>query len=93
MSFAECHLNSLNSSNLLDDKHHRATEALAAAALADLRGGSGSVFGSMLVRAKIDGMPREAIVSDSHNLAVLLRACNGDQTNPQRGYGYHWQKR
>jgi hypothetical protein len=73
MSFAERYLNSLNSSNLLDDEHHRATEALAAAALADLSGGSGVVFGTMLARAKIDGVPREAIGSGSHNLAVLLR--------------------
>ena len=74
MSFAERYLNALNSSNLQDDEHHRATEALAAAALADLSGGSGVVFGSMLERAKIDGVPREALSSGSRNLAVLLRA-------------------
>ena len=74
MSFAEQYLNALNSSNLQDDEHHRATEALAAAALADLPGRSSSIFGSMLARAKIDGVPQEAITGGSQNLAMLLRA-------------------
>jgi hypothetical protein len=74
MTFAERYMNALNSSNLQDDEHTRATEVLAAAALADLSGGSGVVFGSMLARAKIDGVPREALGSGAHNLAVLLRA-------------------
>lgn len=73
MPFEDRYLNALNSTNLLDDDKHHQTEALAAAALADLSGGSGSIFGSMLARAKIDGVPREAIASGSHSLAVLLR--------------------
>jgi len=73
MPFAERYINALNSSNLLDDQQHSQAEALAAAALADLSGGSGSIFGSMLARAKADGVPREAIASGSRSLAALLR--------------------
>lgn len=72
--FAEKYLQALNATNLQDDEQHRQTEALAAAALADLSGGSGSVFGSMLARAKYgDGTHRQTFESGSHNLAVLLR--------------------
>lgn len=90
MSFAERYLNALNSSNLQDDEHHRATEALAAAALADLSGGSGSIFGSMLARAKLDGVPREALSSGSHNLAVLVRVWK--ETVFQKGRDRRWIK-
>jgi len=90
MSFAERYLNALNSSNLQDDEHHRQTEVLAAAALADLSGGSGVVFGSMLARAKLDGVPREAIGSGSHNLAVLVRVWR--QTVLQKGKDRKWLK-
>jgi DnaJ-class molecular chaperone len=75
--FAEKYLASLNTSDLRDDEQHRQTEALAAAALADLTGGSGSVFGSMLGRAKVNAIAREAIGSGTEGLAALLRAWEG----------------
>jgi hypothetical protein len=42
MPFAERYRNALNASNLKDDEQHKQTEVLAAAALADLSGGSGN---------------------------------------------------
>lgn len=72
--FVEKYLASLNSSNLQDDDTHAKTEPLAAAALADLSGGSGSVFGSMLARVKYaEGVPRKTFESGNHSMAVLLR--------------------
>jgi hypothetical protein len=74
MPFAERYLNALNASNLQDDELHKQTEMLAAAALADLSGGSGSVFGSMLSRVKYgDGISHKMFESGNHNLAVLLK--------------------
>lgn len=91
MSFAEQYISALNSSNLQDDQHHRATEALAAAALADLSGGSGVVFGSMLARVRsVDGVPRQAIESGSANLAVLLRVWK--QAVFEKGQARGWLK-
>jgi len=90
MPFEDRYLNALNSTNLLDDDKHHQTEALAAAALADLSGGSGSIFGSMLARAKIDGVPREAIASGSHSLAVLLRVWK--EAVFQKGKDRKWLK-
>lgn len=73
--FAEKYLASLSSSNLKDDELHRHTEALAAAALADLSGGSGEVLGSLLTRAKYaHGTHRQTFESGNQELAVLLRA-------------------
>lgn len=72
--FIEKYVGSLTSSDLTDDELHRATEALAAAALADLTGGSGNVFGSMLARAKYaDGISHKTFEAGNHNIAVLLR--------------------
>lgn len=74
MPFAERYLNALSSSNLQDDELHKQTEILAAAALADLTGGSGSVFGSMLSRVKYgDGISHKTFEAGNRNLAVLLR--------------------
>jgi hypothetical protein len=89
--FAEKYLAALTATNLQDDEHHRATEALAAAALADLSGGSGSVFGSMLARAKLaDGVPRQALESGSASLAALVRAWVGAVT--RKGMDRSWLK-
>lgn len=72
--FAEKYLQALNTSDLRDDELHRQTEALAAAALADLSGGSGQVFGSLLARAKYaDGICHKTFEAGNHNLAVLLK--------------------
>ena len=90
MSFAERYLNALNSSNLQDDDKHHQTEVLAAAALADLSGGSGVIFGTMLARAKLDGVPREAISSGSQNLAVLLHAWK--KAVFEKGHARKWLK-
>jgi hypothetical protein len=74
MPFAERYLNALNASNLKDDEQHKQTEVLAAAALADLSGGSGSILGSMLARVKYaDGTSHKTFESGNHNLAVLLK--------------------
>ena len=87
--FVEKYLQALNSPDLRDDEQHRQTEVLAAAALADLSGGSGSVFGSMLARAKYaDGVPRQATESGSHNLAVLINAWSKVVT--QKGLDRKW---
>lgn len=72
--FVEKYLASLTTSDLRDDEQHSRTEALAAAALADLSGGASSVFGSMLARAKYaDGVPRKTFEAACQNLAALLR--------------------
>lgn len=71
--FAERYLNALNSSNLKDDDQHHQTEPLVAAALADLSGGSGELFGTMLLRAHIAGVPRQPVESAARELGVLLR--------------------
>ncbi len=73
LKFAERYLNALSTSNLQDDDQHHRTEQLVAAALADLSGGSGELFGSMLLRAHIAGMPRQPVESAARALAVLLR--------------------
>ncbi|WP_314435907.1 hypothetical protein [Massilia timonae] len=71
--FAERYLNALSTSNLQDDDQHHQTEPLVAAALADLSGGSGELFGSMLLRAHIAGVPRQPVESAARELAILLR--------------------
>jgi hypothetical protein len=88
--FAERYLQALNSSNLKDDDQHRQTEALAAAALADLSGG-GSVFGSLLARAKYgDGVPHKTFEAGNRNLAVLLRVWTDVVT--KKGLARAWLK-
>lgn len=88
--FVEEYLRSLSASNLQDDDQHHRTNALVAAALADL-GGSGSVLGSMLMRVKYaDGVPRKTFESGSHNLAALLRAWTEIVT--RKGLDRGWMK-
>ena len=49
MGFADRYLHAVNSSDLRDDEHHHATDALCAAALADT---AGAGIGSLLSRVK-----------------------------------------
>jgi len=86
--FADRYLHALSTSNLKDDAQHHQTEALAAAALADLSGGSGELFGSMLLRAKINGVPRQAIESAAQELGVLLRVWTGEVA--RKGFERKW---
>jgi hypothetical protein len=89
--FVEKYLQSLNTSDLRDDDQHRQTEALAAAALADLSGGSGAVFGSLLARAKYaDGICHKTFEAGNHNLAVLLNAWT--KVVAQKGLDRQWLK-
>jgi hypothetical protein len=91
MPFAERYLNALNSSNLQDDELHKQTEILAAAALADLSGGSGVVFGSMLSRVKYgDGISHKTFEAGNHNLAVLLKVWT--QAVVEKGSARKWIK-
>ena len=88
--FAEKYLAALTTSDLRDDDQHSQTEALAAAALADLTGG-GDVFGSLLSRAMIaDGVPRQAFESGTENLGVLLRVWTAAVT--RKGLDRQWLK-
>lgn len=86
--FAERYLNALSTSNLQDDDQHHQTEPLVAAALADLSGGSGELFGSMLLRAHIAGVPRQAVESSAHDLGVLLRIWTGEVA--RKGFERKW---
>lgn len=71
MGFADRYLHAVNSSDLRDDEHHHATDALCAAALADT---AGAGIGSLLSRVKYaDGTQRKLFESGSANLASLLR--------------------
>jgi hypothetical protein len=91
MPFADRYVNALNSSNLQDDEQHKQTEILAAAALADLTGGSGVVFGSMLARAKYaDPVQHKTFESGNHNLAVLLKVWT--EAVIQKGRDRKWIK-
>jgi hypothetical protein len=91
MPFAERYLNALNSSNLQDDELHKQTEVLAAAALADLSGGSGSVFGSMLSRVKYgDGISHKTFEAGNRNLAALLKVWT--QAVVEKGVARQWLK-
>ena len=86
--FAERYLNALSTSNLQDDDQHHQTEPLVAAALADLSGGSGALFGTMLLRASIAGVPRQAIESSARDLGVLLRVWTGEVA--RKGFDRKW---
>jgi hypothetical protein len=88
MPFADHYVNALNSNNLKDDELHRKTEALAASALADLNGGQGNVFGSMLTRAKYGNGARKAFEAGAMELAGLLRAWK--QVVAKRGLERGW---
>jgi len=86
--FAERYLNALSTSNLQDDDQHHHTEPLVAAALADLSGGSGELFGTMLLRAHIAGVPRQPTESAARGLAVLLRIWTGEVA--RKGFDRKW---
>jgi len=86
--FAERYLNALSTSNLQDDDQHHQTEPLVAAALADLSGGSGELFGTMLLRAHIAGVPRQAVESSARDLGVLLRIWTGEVA--RKGFDRKW---
>ncbi|WP_038490229.1 hypothetical protein [Janthinobacterium agaricidamnosum] len=86
MSFVEKYVQSLNASNLLDDDRHFATEALAAAALAD-RHGAG--LGALLCRVKYaDGTLNKVFEGNSANLAQLLRIWTAAVTEKGRSRGW-----
>lgn len=71
MGFAERYVSAVNSSDLRDDAHHHATEALIASALADR---SAESFGTLLARVRhADPLVRKAFESGTSNLASLLR--------------------
>lgn len=71
MGFADRYLHAVNSSDLRDDEHHHATDALCAAALADT---AGAGIGSLLSRVKYAGGTHHKLFeSGSGNLASLLR--------------------
>jgi len=71
MGFADRYLHAVNSSDLRDDEHHHATDALCAAALADT---TGAGIGALLSRVKYaDGTQHKLFESGSANLASLLR--------------------
>lgn len=71
MGFADRYLHAVNSSDLRDDEHHHATDALCAAALADT---AGAGIGSLLSRVKYaDGTQHKLFESGSANLAQLVR--------------------
>lgn len=71
MGFADRYLHAVNSSDLRDDEHHHATDALCAAALADT---AGAGIGALLSRVKYaDGTQHKLFESGSANLAQLLR--------------------
>lgn len=89
--FVENYLQALNTSDLRDDEQHQQTNALAASALADMSGGSGDLFGSLLTRAKYaDGVPRKTFEAGNHNLAVLLRVWTAVVT--RKGLDRTWLK-
>lgn len=69
--FIERYVNSLNSSDLRDDEHHHATEALQASAIADQ--GSGKIDGSLLVRVKY-ASARKTFESGCGDMLALLKA-------------------
>lgn len=86
--FAERYLNALNTSNLKDDDQHHQTEPLIAAALADLSGGSGALFGTMLLRAHIAGVPRQPSPSERRELSILMRVWTGEVA--RKGFERKW---
>lgn len=88
MGFADRYVASISGSNLRDDSEHHQTEPLVAAALADLSGGSGSLFGTMLLRARVNGVPRQSIENSSHDLGVLLRVWTDEVA--RKGFNRKW---
>jgi hypothetical protein len=91
MPFVEKYVAALNASNLQDDEYHRATHALTAAALADLSGGSGTIVGSMLARAKFaNGVVHKTFESGTRDLAQLARVW--EAVVIERGRARGWMK-
>lgn len=73
MGFADNYLHALMSKNLRDNEEHHATEALVAAALADVAV-SGVALGALLSRIKYaDGTVSKQFESGTANLAQLIR--------------------
>lgn len=85
MGFADRYIASLNASNLMDDDHHHSTEALAAAALADV---TGAGLGALLSRVKYADGWRKLFESGSSNLAQLLRIWTVTVTEKGRSRGW-----
>jgi hypothetical protein len=89
--FVEKYLRALHAHDLRDDGINDATDALAAAALADLSGGSRNVFGSLLVRAKYaHTIPQHGADGASRTIAALLRAWTDAVT--AKGLARGWMK-
>lgn len=85
--FADRYIHSVNSSDLRDDDTHHATDALAAAALADTSGGG--LIGSLLCRVKYaDGVVHKTFESGVGNLAQLVTAWTAEVT--KRGRERKW---
>lgn len=82
MGFADKFVNSLNSSNLMDDAFHHDLDAIAAAALA-------GDLGSLLCRVKYaDGTINKLFEGNSGNLAQLLRIWTAAVT--EKGKARRW---
>lgn len=71
--FVERYANSLHSSDLRDDEHHHATDALIAAALAD-KTGNGAMLGSLLARVKYADGSKNCPARATHLAADVERA-------------------
>lgn len=90
MGFADNYLHALMSNNLRDDPEHHATEALAAAALADIKT-CGAALGALLSRVKYaDGSVSKVFESGTANVAQLLRLWG--EVVAQKGAERKWIK-
>lgn len=88
MGFPEKYLHSLTSSNLQDDEMHHDTEALFAAAVADV---TGAGLGALLSRVKFaDGTVNKLFEGNAANLARLLRIWT--EAVKQKGIERKWVK-
>lgn len=85
MGFADRYAASLSASNLMDDELHHATEALAAAALADA---TGAGIGALLCRVKYSSGMRQEFEAGSSNLAALLRIWTASVADKGRSRGW-----
>ena len=86
--FADRYVRSVNASNLKDDELHHNTDALAASAVADLKGCG---LGAMLCRVKYaDGIVHKDFESGSHNMAQLLKTWV--DLVERRAKQRHWMK-
>lgn len=87
--FAKRYVKSVNSSDLRDDLHHHATDALIASAHADLTGDD-LVVGSLLIRVKYGDGARKVFEGCPANMAALLRAWTDAVIKKGRSRG--WMK-